>query len=384
MKGLALSLLRLGDLIMHAHVLKAMSEQQNTKITLLTHPFFKTIDFLFPYLNDVLYFEREYCQYSIGESTLNKSWPFLHIQSLLLELNKQRFDLLVDLTQTDTSARWTRFINATHKIGVTYDAPLTKKIFCSENPFIRYLHTNPSSEVHFIDLFKRSLGLTLTPLPTSDSASNRSKLIVLQTLTSDVKKNWPLSHWKLLIEHMTSDFPGYQLVVLASPGEYNLLREQLGRLPFGCEIICTTMRETQDLLKKAQLLVTLDTAIKHLATWTQTPIIEVALGSSNPKETGAYQEGAWILKPSVPCNPCSHSQKCTQAHFICQNAITVQHLQNAMLSKLTGDHTHRPECIQVVEQTKEGWWSLQPISQNQNLTKDYHAGRNQKSIETHY
>lgn len=154
------------------------------------------------------------------------------------------------------------------------------------------------------------------------------------------------------------------------------------------------------------MLVTLDTAIKHLATWTGTPIVEIALGSSNPNETGAYQEGALILKPQVPCAPCRHSSSCSQSSFVCQEDLSVNSvfaaiqlqlqllnennkaiksrlLKNTILAFLDeNQNKNYLNPIHYVHSSQEGWWSCNPLLKFKK--GENNEGRNKKSVEIDY
>lgn len=351
---------------MHGHVLKTLAAQRDCRICLLSHPFFKSVEFLFPFVEENYIFKRESCQRSIGEEHFNKAWPLEHIGDLIETLNQKNVDVITDLTQTETSARWLTFLKASEKIGVVYNSNRDKKIFSSNNCYVRYLHQTPQSRHHFIDLYIRSLGLTIPPLPEADQPENREKIILFQTLSSDQKKNWPPAYWKRLLDGVARELPSYQLRILASPSERSELETVFGLLPSNCQIVTTSMRETYELLQSAALLVTLDTAIKHLATWTKTPIIELALGSSNPNETGAYQSNAWIIQPTSGCSPCRHSARCHQPSFLCHASISPELVIQAVKSKLTTETDLSKICfsdfqndqIKLVQQSLEGWWTL--------------------------
>jgi len=403
MKTLAISLHRLGDLIMHAHVLKAFQMKTGHSLSLLTHPFYKQIDFLFPFISNIYLFERDLCQKSIGENIYNKSWPFIHIQEIIENINSEKFDQIVDLSQSETSARWMSFLNSPQKIGVAYGSDLQQKTHCSDNSWIRYLHANAQSKIHFVDLFKKSLNLPLDPLPQALEKKIRPNRILFQTLTSDVKKNWTTVKWIELFHKMLKFYPQFEFQILSSPSEYVRLNSEFSNLSKTIPIVVTTIEETFELLKNSRMLVTLDTAIKHLATWTGTPIVELALGSSNPYETGAYQEGAIILKSNVPCTPCRHSSSCSQSTFLCQDELSVDSVfaamqlqlqshnetlhanisENIILSFLEGKNNHqRLTPIHYVHSSPEGWWSCSSIL-NLKKREDYER-RSKQSIEIDY
>jgi len=406
MKTLAISLHRLGDLIMHAYVLKSLKDEKGRSVNLLVHPFYNQIKFIFPFISDVFIFEREYCQKSIGENLFNKNWPYQHIKNLVEKINSSQFDQIVDLSQSDTSARWMSFLNAKQKIGVTYDPKLQNKIHCSDNQWIHYLHSTSQSEIHFIDLFKKSLDLSLTILPPVSNKSLNSKLIIFQTLTSDIKKNWPPQKWIQLFHKLLNSFPEFEFKILSSSNEFALLKSTYSEFNGAIPIIVTNIEETFKVLQESHLIVTLDTAIKHLASWAGVSIVELALGSSNPKETGAYQDGAIILKTQVPCSPCRHSNFCSQPSYLCHNDLSVESVFAAIQLQLTlarekksienslekyhlitefikmQKNNNYLAPIHFVETSEEGWWSCNSISKYEK--GDFYERRTKKSVEVDY
>lgn len=383
---LAVSLHRLGDLIMHGHVLRSLALEREIKIHLFTHPFYQKIDFLFPFVERVFLFEREWCQKSIGENFLNKAWPYRHIQQLLETLSQTHYDNVMDFSQTETSARWMSFMRAHQKNGICYDPSLSKKEFCSDNPWIHYLHQQPHSQIHFIDLFKKTLDLPVGGLPKRSEACLNSKLIVFQTQSSDQKKNWPLAKWVLLIQKMRDEFPEFEYCILSSASEFAFLEKAFSCLGSSVSLRCTDIRESYDLLQRSRLLITLDTSIKHLASWAGTPIIELSLGSSNPNETGAYQEGALIVKTPAACSPCRHSQSCSQNSYVCHEQLMVESVlaavhfqliaktsdssvgilekQTKLLKKFMKNVSHYDQILNSifhVSSSVEGGWRSHPI-----------------------
>lgn len=347
---------------MHGHIIRELKNQKDCEIHLLAHPFFSDVAFLFSSVTKTWIFNREACQRSFGEGHFNRRWPVLHVHRLLRELNKQNFDLIIDLSQTDTSRRWMTYLSARHKIGTCYDQTLTQKIFASENESIKRLHQTNRSPLHLIDVFKKSLGLSLNGLPHSEEPSKRDPHILLQTTTSDKKKGWPLKFWQALIEGLNQELPAYRISILTNPEQETEIRSSFEHRSPGTTILKTTLRETYDVLTRASLLITLDTSIKHLATWTDTPIIEIATGSSSPSETGAYQYDALIFKAFRPCYPCGHSEQCRHPQFFCHNDIPPEAVLGAALYRLKGILGPLITPFHKVEQDSHRQWTMKAMN----------------------
>lgn len=337
MKILVISLLRLGDLIMQAHAIRELTSNSTNKVDLLVHPFFKKVSFLFEGVNQVYYFERDLCQRSIGEEVYNKSWAQNHIQGLVDEINRSDYDQIFDFTQTIHSTWWLTALRGNEKWGAIFqDGQRKLASHCRE---LQDLHFKKGHSKHFVDVFKKALISdsfdrkenpmgTGTPLrrgegidPLVRFEKGRQKKILLQTLTSDQKKNWPFESWRTLVRSLMLHYPESKIVILCSESERQLLETEFSQFFKQIELLCCDLREAFEQLHQSSLLITLDTAIKHLATWTAIPIIELALGSSRPDETGSYSEGSLILSPTTPCYPCRHRSECPHPRPLCHDDI---------------------------------------------------------------
>ena len=83
-----------------------------------------------------------------------------------------------------------------------------------------------------------------------------------------------------------------------------------------------------------ELLVTPDTGPMHVATWTQTPVLNLSLGPVNPWETGPFSPGHHVLRATVPCLGC---WACTEAEQLCRKLITPRQVAAISLAIVNGD-----------------------------------------------
>jgi hypothetical protein len=91
------------------------------------------------------------------------------------------------------------------------------------------------------------------------------------------------------------------------------------------------------LLKQSQLLITGDTSIKHLATAADIPILELSLGSSDYRRTGAYRANSLIIQAAIGCAPCPHSSACRKPTHECAARLSSDAVSVAAHQYLAGD-----------------------------------------------
>jgi ADP-heptose:LPS heptosyltransferase len=317
--------MRTGDLLMHIKAIENLSTFANLNIYLLTHRQNRGLEFLFPFIKKIFYFDRELVQRSQKENYLPVDSGYLHTIKIINELNEIRFDTIYNFTNTKISALLISLINGKNKIGLICNNNLYN--INDPNSWIKYLNHMSTSKIHIIDIFKKSI-LNINDMNKSKNLTyqykpkqKKSKIICIQTLTSDPKKNWPFPNWNQLIRKIRIKFSDYKIYLLCAPSEKNQLcenfKENLN------DIFVCNYQEAFDLISTSALVITGDTSIKHLASFSQTAILELALGSSNPIETGVYSEFGYLLYHPISCQPCAHSSCCNNS-FACHSGITVQ------------------------------------------------------------
>ena len=195
-----------------------------------------------------------------------------------------------------------------------------------------------SQVFHFVDCFAKSFGIQ--DFIFNDSLENigaakdilqqyhlsAKQYTCFQLCTSDTKKELSAQQNIDLLEHFMNINTDTQVVVLCAPNEVDKLKYIVDYFESGhngdnhnsnLSLISCTFAEAYALLKNAKGLFSLDTSIKHLAANIATPIVELAIGSSNPYETAAYSENNLVLQANLACHPCSHSSACSKQSHEC-------------------------------------------------------------------
>jgi heptosyltransferase-2 len=151
----------------------------------------------------------------------------------------------------------------------------------------------------------------------------RRRLVALVPGAARATKRWPEAHWAALIDQLA---PEHDLLVLGGPQE----RELGARLaPDGVEGRASaagafSLVTSGALLKRADVVVTGDTGLLHMATAVGTPA--VALYGPGVREFGffPYRARATVLERDLACRPCrAHgSDRCPLGHHRCMVDIT--------------------------------------------------------------
>jgi heptosyltransferase-2 len=128
-------------------------------------------------------------------------------------------------------------------------------------------------------------------------------------------KRWPIPHWQALAERLQR--AGYGLVAIGGPEDRELARQ------IGPAVVNAagefTLQETGACLARAQVLVSGDTGVMHMATGVGTPV--VALFGPTVEAFGffPYTSRAVVLERDLSCRPCSAmgTERCPLGHHRC-------------------------------------------------------------------
>lgn len=339
MTVLAISLLRLGDLILQRPLLEGLRKKHpQAQIHLLLNKQFLGAEFLFLGLVDrFIYFDRETLQKSCGEKEFSIFWGYQQLKALVQDLNKNQYDTVYNLTHNRMTAYLAGLISAKKYFGI-YSR--NGEFFGLQNPWIRFFNSYfgkpEATGFHYTELLALSLEIPLAQssfLPKPFNETKNSKLenacILIQPLTSDAKKNWSLKKSQQLAERLAAKTP-YPVYVLGAPFEKEILQKEISAEFLK---ICS-LEEAANLLKSSIALITGDTSIKHLAAIYEVPILELALGSSQPLQIGAYANHSMILQSRVACGPCPHSKPCSEIRHKCSDEMSVSAVEEAVLNLL--------------------------------------------------
>ncbi len=391
MKILVVSLLRLGDFIQILPVVNGLRRQfPGGELDLLT---FTPAQQLAPMITGVSKWwtlNREDLQQGLGNIDIPLLTSFSVLQEQLDLVNAREYDLVINLTQTDFSAWICGYINTPSRAGLMRDVKGAAQF---HSGWFQYLNDHAALSVpdifHYSDIFYFGSGLKNGERDWSMTESVRGRReaaalgigageqIVLQLLTSDEKKNWSTESWLQMLRQLQVFRPAAQFILLGAPSEEAHLEEVYHRAEArGLNVIeaILSLEGAFSLLKTADVLISGDTSIKHLANCAGTPVIELSLGSSDYRRTGAYTADSLLLQPRIACTPCPHSSACSQSTHKCAEqlspsavSLSVHHYLNkdwAQLKQLAAELNQEVNWLRT-HITGSGFWLAINILESQ-------------------
>ena len=151
-------------------------------------------------------------------------------------------------------------------------------------------------------------------------------------------KEWPLGRWVALAEDFAAK--QYNVVFTGSANQRMLNEAVIGEVsaslrPLMRNAAGTSLRETLWLLSRAELVVSVDTGVMHMAAALGVPLVALH-GPSSPRRWGPVSESAFVVEPALRgCGYLNlgfeHLRKAPQ----CMNAISYGRVKAACQSALT-------------------------------------------------
>ena len=349
MRILVLSLLRIGDIVLSAPVLRGLrSKYPDAHIDVVVNSQFLQAANLVPYVDRWIGFDRDRLQKSLGSAQAPLFDAYHGLSDWLDELGGEKYDMAINLTHNRLSGWMMSLIDAEKRIGLCFD---TQGRGTFGSSWFRHLNAQVDAEsedaFHFTDIFRFALGLqdesmavALEPTTngefeaqtflekhgvTSTGLRVGGECLVVQALTSDEKKNWGLKHFSEAIEIFSQRHPSALIAVVGAEFERAALEPFVTSLQaknLKVELAILSFEGAFSLLRNAKLVLTGDTSIKHLAAAARTPVVELGLGSADHHRTGAYQHGSIILQSLEACAPCVHSKACHRDSHACATRLS--------------------------------------------------------------
>ena len=135
-------------------------------------------------------------------------------------------------------------------------------------------------------------------------------------------KRWPTRHFAALATYFHSK--GYQVWLFGSSKDAAVCSEIESLAPGTCVNLTgrTTLGTAIDLLSRAELVVTNDSGLMHIAAAVHRPVLAI-YGSSSPHHTPPLSERVSIARLDLECSPC-FARECPLKHMDCLNTLTVE------------------------------------------------------------
>ena len=285
----------IGDYGMGLPALKALREKfPKHRIDVVVGPWNKKFAEATPYVDKIIIFDNPLTKRNLKYKEIIKilfSKELLNIIKFIRKINRENYDLIVNLSDRKFSKPFTGLMKSKEKI-------LGTKIV--NTGFDERKRLRQVMAMHNLSI--KETGIKLNYLPEDKEIVNNilkkdskfNKKIVLHTITPLVEKNWPIEKWKsLLKKYENKNYVFYLIGTEDQKKEmdkicngFKNVRNLAGKL----KII-----QTIYLTEKVDLIVGGDSGPVHLAELTNTPIISL-FGPTNEKMWGTPKEKGKVLK----------------------------------------------------------------------------------------
>ena len=272
---------------------------------------------------------------------------FLEYLSILKTIRKEKFDIALDTQLILKSLYWMLFCGAKRRIvaknyrefAILGGNEIIDKTRVGYEPhavkgYLKY--------AEYLGLKTDNIKVTLpeTSQEAKDKISellkglDRTKpVIVASPATTWVTKHWNKDNWKELLEQLKED---YNIVLTGTEKD----RELLSYIDNGYLNLMgkTNLEELQELLSRADLVISMDSGTTHLAWAVQKPKI-VSIFCSTPESLyaplGDNSKYISVSAKSV-CPPC-HRRKCPKKTNLCTKYPNVKEVYNAIIKLIKGE-----------------------------------------------
>lgn len=263
---------------------------------------------------------------------------FLEYISILKQIRNEKYDIALDIQLILKSLLWTLFCGAKRRI-VAKNARELSILGGNEIIPATRVGNNPHAVKSYLK-YAEYLGLNTDNIKVSlpqTSKETKEKIsellqpienkpfILVAPATTWTTKHWNKDNWKTLIpklsEKYTLVFTGTEkdkeLIFYISEDKYLNLAGK------------TNLEELQELLSRAELVISMDSGTTHLAWATQKPKI-VSIFCSTPETLYAPIGDKYIsVSAKEHCSPC-HRKRCPKGTNECTNYPTIDEVYNAI------------------------------------------------------
>ena len=291
-----------------------------------------------PYLDAVLISRRKSWSKDIQKGKILK--PLFNMRSLINELRRRRYDLVIDFHGLFKSSIIVFFSRGKRKLGYDSLQELSGLFLNEKIPE----DMNKHAVDRYLD-FPRYLGVKIDNvefiLPQNNDAEVKVQLL-MSKYKLDGKKFIainPVAYWKTKLwdnekfAHLADLINNkLQMKVVFTGSEKEAIEGITSRMTteginLGGQ---TSLLDLAYLYNKAQMVITTDSGPMHLASAVGTPVIAL-FGPTDPVRTGPYGKEHIIITAGLPCSPC-FLKKCSTRK--CMKDISPEQVFAAIEEKL--------------------------------------------------
>ena len=269
---------------------------------------------------------------------------------LFNELKKERFDMVVDLRNSLFGV----LLPAKYKTPVSLGIPKDIKHMKDRHLYkVKSFSVQAESRLSRKKFKVKSLEtkeISLYISPEDEEYTNqilrenhieeKDTLIVVSAGARSHIKGWAKEKFVELISALTKEFTA-KIVLVGDKDDISInkyITENISHTLIDLSNK-TTVTQLACLLEKAKLLVTNDSAVLHIASYLNTPVVAI-FGPTDEEKYGPWSDNYRVVKKGIFCRPCQKAQ-CQFGTLACMQLIKVEDV----LREVRGILVHTPQSI---------------------------------------
>jgi len=261
---------------------------------------------------------------------------------LFFALQKEKFDLIVDLRNTF--------------LGAVLSAP------SKTNPFLsfpsglkhmkdRHLYKIKNSKFkiqNFSDAPVQKSSLPIKPedeeyirkILKDNGITEQDKIIAVAAGARSHIKRWPQERFPELVRRITGQL-GAKVILVGDKDDAAIVKQLLGDIAQKALDLSgkTDLMELACLLKFSSCVVTNDSAVLHLASYLNRPVVAI-FGPTDAEKYGPWSDNFVVVKKDIFCRPCEKAQ-CRFGTVKCMEIIQVEDVMRALRNVFTKNYELR-------------------------------------------
>ena len=273
---------------------------------------------------------------------LRGSKALREMAALIAELRQGRYDLVVDLQGLLKSALTVVCTGARYRVGLagaregservlTHVVPLPAGPLHAVDRYLeaaRFLGADPLSKA-FVFPSRPEDDVRAEALLAEAEVRPNALVVALNPQARWRTKLWEEERFARLGEALARRH-GARILVIGSSSDLPSARHlasHMNPVPF-VAAGRTDLKVLIALLKRIDLLVTVDSGPMHLAAALGTPLIAL-FGATDPRLIGPYGGDGVVLRVPLPCSPCSKRRCQIESDRLCMRSISVEEVTEA-------------------------------------------------------
>lgn len=364
-KILIINLRRIGDVYTTGHLINSLSQNSENSVSLLVYKESEKAASNLKNISKLHVIDRKEIITLKTNKLFSDGFAFEQLFNQLEAVKSQKWDEVVNYSNDLVGAYLCSYLkNSAEKItGVHYNEfrnVVTSSdweiLFNDVLPVVKY------APMHFVDCYHKMMGVKsnssgekiLTDSKHNATAfsnfstirkslggsESTSKIIGIQLKTADARKDIPEHMLVELLQLIKLNSELIPVILIAPNDEERRYATELNeKFDNNLVVVEADLQAVASVLMNIDILITPDTAIKHIADLTETPVLEVSLGFAPFLKQGTYSAGSLILTDLIVERNFNKNQDDTASS---NTKIKAQDILSSLMYYFTKTKTIRP------------------------------------------